>query len=200
MARRRLAIRQSVGRVYSQVVIHEPKTARARRSIGVDPDTLAAPKAHRGRQRFERKLWADAYADHGLVFCREDGRPFPPEVVNMQFRRHARAAGLPPIRVSEIVESDESGTVRLRVGASAGASHVEGPDEHGVVRLVPVMSHEEIAARLEANAPLAARVAANEADPTRPAWWRDPPRGAEVRFADLATATRTPLRSRDRRG
>ncbi len=37
--RGRLAIRQSVGRVYSQIVIHEPKTARARRSIGVDPDT-----------------------------------------------------------------------------------------------------------------------------------------------------------------
>ena len=67
---------------------------------------------------------------------------------------------------SEIVEPDESGTIRLRVGVSAGAFHVEGPDEQGVVRLVPVMSHEEIAARLDANAELAARVAANEADPS----------------------------------
>lgn len=69
---------------------------------------------------------------------------------------------------SEIVEPDESGTIRLRIGVS-GAFHVEGPDEHGVVRLVPVMSHEEIATRLEANAELAARVAANEADPSRTA-------------------------------
>jgi integrase len=76
--RGRLAIRQSVGRVYSTTVIHEPKTARARRSIGVDPDTLAVLKAHRERQRFERKPWGDAYADHGLVFCREDGRPLRP--------------------------------------------------------------------------------------------------------------------------
>lgn len=68
---------------------------------------------------------------------------------------------------SDIVEPDESGTIRLRIGVGAGAFHVEGPDEHGVVRLVPVMSHDEIAARLEANAELAARVAANEADPSR---------------------------------
>jgi hypothetical protein len=68
---------------------------------------------------------------------------------------------------SDIVEPDESGTIRLRLGVTAGAFHVEGPDEHGVVRLVPVMSHEEIAARLEANTELAARVAANEADPSR---------------------------------
>ena len=68
---------------------------------------------------------------------------------------------------SDIVEPDESGTIQLRLGVTAGAFHVEGPDEHGVVRLVPVMSHDEIAARLEANAELSDRVAANEADPSR---------------------------------
>lgn len=113
--RGRLAIRQSVGRVYSQVVIHEPKTARARRSIGVDPDTLAALKAHRERQRFERKPWGDAYADNGLVFCREDGRPFRPEVVNAQFRRHARAAGLPPIRVHDLRHSFATAALRANM-------------------------------------------------------------------------------------
>jgi hypothetical protein len=68
---------------------------------------------------------------------------------------------------SDIVEPDESGTIRLRLGVTAGAFHVEGPDGQGVVRLVPVLSHDEIAARLEANAELAARVAANESDPSR---------------------------------
>lgn len=113
--RGRLAIRQSVGRVYSQVVIHEPKTARARRSIGVDPDTLAALKAHRDRQRFERKLWGEAYDDHGLVFCREDGRPFRPEVVNQHFRRHANAAGLPPIRVHDLRHSFATAALRANM-------------------------------------------------------------------------------------
>jgi integrase len=104
-----------VGRVYSQVVIHEPKTARARRSIGVDPDTLAVLKAHRERQRFERKPWGDAYADHGLVFCREDGRPFRPEVVNARFRRHAQAAGLPLIRVHDLRHSFATAALRANM-------------------------------------------------------------------------------------
>jgi hypothetical protein len=38
------------------------------------------------------------------VFCREDGRPFRPEVVNMQVRRHAQAASLPPIRVHDYAD------------------------------------------------------------------------------------------------
>jgi integrase len=113
--RGRLAIRQSVGRVYSKVVIHEPKTARVRRSIGVDPDTLDALKVHRERQRFERKPWGDAYADHGLVFCREDGRPFRPEVVNAQFHRHAQAAGLPPIRVHDLRHSFATAALRANM-------------------------------------------------------------------------------------
>jgi integrase len=113
--RGRLAIRQSVGRVYSTTVIHEPKTARARRSIGVDPDTLAVLKAHRERQRFERKPWGDAYADHGLVFCREDGRPLRPEVVNTQFRRHTLSAGLPPMRVHDLRHSFATAALRANM-------------------------------------------------------------------------------------
>ncbi|MCA1843102.1 MAG: tyrosine-type recombinase/integrase, partial [Actinobacteria bacterium] len=95
--------------------VDERKTARARRSIGVDPDTLAALKAHRDRQRFERKLWREAYDDHGLVFCREDGRPFRPEVVNQQFGRHAKAAGLPPIRVHDLRHSFATAALRANM-------------------------------------------------------------------------------------
>jgi integrase len=49
------------------------------------------------------------------VFCREDGRPFRPEVVNRQFRRHAQAAGLPPIRVHDLRHSFVTAALRANM-------------------------------------------------------------------------------------
>jgi integrase len=46
---------------------------------------------------------------------REDGRPFRPEVVNQQFRRHAKAAGLPPIRVHDLRHSFATAALRANM-------------------------------------------------------------------------------------
>lgn len=41
----------------------------------------------------------DAYDDGDLVFAWEDGRPIYPQRMSETFARHAKAAGLPPIRL-----------------------------------------------------------------------------------------------------
>jgi integrase len=83
----------------------EPKTAKGRRSIALDPVTVAELRAHRKRQLEERLQWGSAYRDQDLVFAREDGSPINPETLTLGFIRLAKAAGLPRIRLHDLRHS-----------------------------------------------------------------------------------------------
>ena len=83
----------------------EPKTAKGRRSIALDPATVAVLKAHRVRQLEERLAAGDAYDDHELVFCKEDGTPLHPERFTARFGVLSEAAGLPHIRLHDLRHS-----------------------------------------------------------------------------------------------
>jgi integrase len=87
------------------VVAGEPKTARGRRTIALDPATVAALRQHRKRQAEERLLAGPQYADSGLAFTMPDGAPIHPNRFSLWFRRRARAAGLPAIRLHDMRHS-----------------------------------------------------------------------------------------------
>ena len=53
-------------------------------------------------QAAEQLALGPAYDDHGLVFAREDGMPLWPRSFSRNFARHARAAGLPVIRLHDL--------------------------------------------------------------------------------------------------
>ena len=74
-------------RVVVAGVIHEsePKSARGLRTVALDAGTVATLRAHRKRQLEERMAWGPAYADDGLVFCREDGTALHPSTVSKRF-------------------------------------------------------------------------------------------------------------------
>jgi integrase len=73
------------------------KSPAGRRSIALDPATVAALKAHRARQLQERLAGGAGWQDHGLVFTREDGTPLRPTQLTRMFARLAREAGLPDL-------------------------------------------------------------------------------------------------------
>jgi integrase len=79
----------------------EPKGGQPR-NVALDPNTVAALRAHRKRQAAEQLALAPAYTDHGLVVCREDGAPLRPRSFSRVFERQARAAGLPRIRLHDL--------------------------------------------------------------------------------------------------
>jgi integrase len=80
-----------------------PKTDCGRRSVELDPATAEALREHRKHQLKERLAWGPAYsADLDLVFCREDGTPLWPQSFSRAFSRHAKAAGLPAIRLHDL--------------------------------------------------------------------------------------------------
>jgi len=81
----------------------KPKTKKSEgRVVALDDHTIGALLAHRMRQDAERAAWGDAYADHGLVFAREDGNPLRPDDVTKLFGQLVDAAGLRRIRLHDL--------------------------------------------------------------------------------------------------
>jgi integrase len=82
----RLSVMQTLISVAYKAQFSEPKTKRSRRTIAIDPATLAALKAQRAAPKGrERLAWGPAWTDTGLVFTREDGHFIHPEAVSQGF-------------------------------------------------------------------------------------------------------------------
>jgi integrase len=91
----RLSVEQQLVPTRGGVTFGEPKSARSRRKIALDPDTVDALQRYREAQLLERDFAGDAYDDQDLVFADELGGPIHPQRLTEWFRRHRRAAGIP---------------------------------------------------------------------------------------------------------
>ena len=100
-----------------KVHVSEPKTAKGKRSLALDPATAAALREHRARQAEERLIVGPGWQDSGLVFTWGDGRPLHPERFSRWFERLAREAGLPKIRLHDVRHS--YATAALAAGVPA---------------------------------------------------------------------------------
>jgi integrase len=98
----RVSISQTVIMVHHDVQVGARKTARERRTVALDPETVAALREHRKRQAAERLLMGAGFTDHGLVFCRPDGGPLHPERFSRTFSRETAKIGLPAIRLHDL--------------------------------------------------------------------------------------------------
>jgi integrase len=98
----RVAVRQTLVLAGRQVVVSEPKTSRGRRSIALDPRTVAALRTWRAAQAAERLQWGGAWVDSGLCFTREDGTPLHPEWLSDAFAWRVGRVGLPRIRLHDL--------------------------------------------------------------------------------------------------
>jgi integrase len=98
----RASIVQTVIMVEHAVQIGSPKTPRSRRTVALDPGTVAVLREHRKEQLEERLMMGAGFTDHGLVFCRPDGGPLHPERFSRTFAHEAARAGLPVIRLHDL--------------------------------------------------------------------------------------------------
>jgi len=98
----RLSIVQTVIAVNHVTRVSSPKTERGRRTVALDPGTVAALREHRRRQVAERLLMGAGFTDHGLVFCRPDGGPLHPERFSRMFDREIAKTSLPRIRLHDL--------------------------------------------------------------------------------------------------
>ena len=72
----------------------DTKTRKSRRVLKLPKKVTEALKEHRKRQAAEQLQAGEAWHDHGLVFCREDGTPLDRWQVRREFAAITRAAGL----------------------------------------------------------------------------------------------------------
>jgi integrase len=83
------------------VRIGSPKTAKGRRTVVLDPGTVAALREHRQRQLAERLLMGAGFTDHGLVFAVR----MAPRCTRSGSRGRSTSsprAGLPRIRLHDL--------------------------------------------------------------------------------------------------
>ena len=108
-----LSVRRALIPNGREVVVCEPKTARGRRVVALDPQTIEVLKGQAARQLVEQAT-AKSWTDTGLIFTREDGEALHPEVVSRFFRQAVKRAALPTIRLHDLRHTHA--TLALRAG------------------------------------------------------------------------------------
>jgi integrase len=96
----RLCVRRSLIPEGKTVAVHEPKTARGRRVVALDPQTVGVLRGQAARQlaeQAESEGW-----ETGLVFTNEDGQALHPWLVSRCFRAALKEAMLPDIRLHDL--------------------------------------------------------------------------------------------------
>jgi integrase/ribosomal protein L37E len=108
-----LSVRRALIPNGREVVVCEPKTARGRRVVALDPGTVEVLKGQAARQLVEQAT-AESWTDMGLIFTRGDGEALHPEVVSRFFRQAVKKAALPTIRLHDLRHTHA--TLALRAG------------------------------------------------------------------------------------
>jgi len=98
----RLAVRRALIPINREVVVSEPKTAKGRRVIALDPGTVEVLKAQAARQLDEQNDWDEAWVETGLVFTVENGAALDPESVSRYWRQAVEQSLLPQIRLHDL--------------------------------------------------------------------------------------------------
>jgi integrase len=92
----RLSVRRSLAGSRAGVPRYgEPKTDRSRRTVKLPSEAVAALRAHRDRQNFERQRLGEDWTDYGLVFASAIGTPLNQRNVIRLFKAALVRAGLP---------------------------------------------------------------------------------------------------------
>ena len=82
-------------------IFKSPKSRAGYRWVPLARSAQVALRRHRKAQVVERRHQGQ-YREHDLVFCASNGDPLRPGTVSAQFSEHAKACGLPAIRLHDM--------------------------------------------------------------------------------------------------
>lgn len=109
-----LAIRKTILSLSGRVTEGTPKTGAGERELHLDPYTAKLVEAVRVKQAMEKLRAGPIHEDNDLIFCRQDGSPWPPDLVSRRWRTAVKASGLPMIKLHEARHT--AATLSLEVG------------------------------------------------------------------------------------
>lgn len=78
------------------------KSRSGKRSITLPDDAIRELKEYKRKQAEEKLLLGEAYQDHGLVFCNEDGSMFDPRNFTKRFQYQLEKAGIQKVRLHDL--------------------------------------------------------------------------------------------------
>ncbi|MQF69588.1 site-specific integrase [SAR202 cluster bacterium AD-804-J14_MRT_500m] len=84
------------------LVLQPPKSAKSRRSIALDPETVSTLRELRGVQLLQEMEFAEAYKPRGLVFPGPLGGLLDPSVLTRTFKQLCKRIGRPHIRLHDL--------------------------------------------------------------------------------------------------
>jgi integrase len=90
------------------------KSQKSRRLLALDSFTVGVLASHFQQLEKQKQDWGDAYRDHGLAFCWDDGRPICPDTITEEFNKLVDLLQLPKIRFHDIRHT--YATISLRAG------------------------------------------------------------------------------------
>jgi integrase len=114
---RRVTVRQTLIEIAGQLHTAEPKTARSRRIVDIDPATAHALEQHRKRQGEIAQRVGEPWNERNLVFVSPEGDPYKPESISQAFERTVARVGLPRLRFHDLRHTHA--TLLLASGANA---------------------------------------------------------------------------------
>ena len=100
-----LKVRRTLGRIGDRLVISEPKTDRARRTMPLSPAVVTMLRKHRAAQAAEKLRSSNQWQDSGLVFTTDLGGPVDPRNLLRVVETAAAAAGVEGVDVHTLRHS-----------------------------------------------------------------------------------------------
>jgi integrase len=102
--------------VNGKVIVSQPKTARGRRTIGLDATARVALERQAAQQVNDQVVAGSAYTDNGLVFANEIGGALDPDAVSRAFEEAVSGAPVPHLTLHGLRHS------HISIGIAAGES------------------------------------------------------------------------------
>ena len=97
------AIVESLQRVTGRgLMFLPPKSAKSRRAVALDAQTVEMLREIRGRQILLKAELGETYRDNGLVFPGPFGDPFDPDALTHRFEKLTRKAGVAHVRLHDL--------------------------------------------------------------------------------------------------
>lgn len=100
-----LTVERPILQLGGEIIESRPKSTAGimagKRRAWLDATSNTMVKAHRKAQLTMRLRASTAWQENDLIFCREDGSPWPPDQVSRRFKAIAAAAGLRVIKLHE---------------------------------------------------------------------------------------------------
>jgi integrase len=90
---KKIRVRRSLSQTSAGLAFKKPKNSSSERTIELAQLTVDALRAHRTKQNEQRLKLGGAHDDSGLVVCRDDGKPWPPDSFSSAYSQWVRRAG-----------------------------------------------------------------------------------------------------------